>query len=126
MGDQALSERPPTDAEARQASEAARALAGALTTQGLPFSVRKDGDQITVDLPPSVGQLMLDVLTHVARGEMVTFVPVRCSPDHKGGSRPVEHLKAVPRSVARERRDRLPQGWDPSANSCRGRFGVQG
>jgi excisionase family DNA binding protein len=75
MGDQALSERPPTDVEVRQASEAARALAGALTPQGLPFSVRKDGDQVTVELPPSVGQLMLDVLTHVARGEMVTFVP---------------------------------------------------
>lgn len=75
MGDQALSERPPTKAEVRQASEAARALAGALTSKGLPFSVQKNGDQVTVDLPPSVGQLVLDVLTHVARGEMVTFVP---------------------------------------------------
>ena len=75
MGDQALSERPPTDMEVRQASEAARALAGALTPKGLPFSVRKNGDQIKIDLPPSVGQLVLDVLTHVARGEMVTFVP---------------------------------------------------
>jgi excisionase family DNA binding protein len=28
-----------------------------------------------IDLPPMVGQLVLDVLTHVARGEMVTFVP---------------------------------------------------
>ena len=75
MGDQALSERPPTNTEVRQASEAARALAGALTPKGLPFSVRKNGDQIKIDLPPSVGQLVLDVLTHVARGEMVTFVP---------------------------------------------------
>jgi excisionase family DNA binding protein len=75
MGDQALSERPPTNTEVRQASEAARALAGALTPKGLPFSVRKNGDQIMIDLPPMVGQLVLDVLTHVARGEMVTFVP---------------------------------------------------
>ena len=75
MGDQALSERPPTTTEVRQASEAARALAGALTPKGLPFSVRKNGDQVKIDLPPSVGQLVLDVLTHVARGEMVTFVP---------------------------------------------------
>src|SRR5258708_456496 len=75
MGDQALSERPPTNTEVRQASEAARALAGALTPKGLPFSVRKNGDQIMIDLPPMVGQLVLDVLTHVARGKMVTFVP---------------------------------------------------
>lgn len=75
MGDQALSERPPTNTEVRQASEAARAIAGALTTKGLPFTVSKNGDQIKIDLPPSVGQLVLDVLTHVARGEMVTFVP---------------------------------------------------
>jgi len=75
MGEQALSERPPTVSEVRQASEAARALASALTPKGLPITVRKDGDQVKVDLPPSLGQLVLDVLTHVARGEMVTFVP---------------------------------------------------
>lgn len=75
MGDQALSERPPTKTEVKQASEAARALAAALTPRGLPISVRKDGDQVKIDLPASVGQLVLDVLTHVARGEMITFVP---------------------------------------------------
>lgn len=75
MGEQALSERPPTEMEARQASEAARALATVLTPDGLPFSVNRNGGQTKIELPHALGQLMLDVLTHVARGEMITFVP---------------------------------------------------
>lgn len=75
MSEEALCERQPTEHEVKQASEAARLLAGALTPSGLPFSVRKNGDQIQVDLPPALGQLMLDVLIHVGRGEMITFVP---------------------------------------------------
>jgi excisionase family DNA binding protein len=75
MSEQALSERPPTEFEVRQASEAARALATALTPKGLPFTVSKNGDRTEIDLPPALGQLVLDVLTHVARGEMITFVP---------------------------------------------------
>lgn len=75
MSEQALSQRPPTEDEVRQASEAARALATALTPQGLPFSVSRNGNHTEIELPPALGQLVLDVLTHVARGEMVTFVP---------------------------------------------------
>ena len=75
MSEQALSERPPTEVEVRRASEAARALATALTSKGLPFSVDRNGGRTDIDLPPALGQLVLDVLTHVARGEMVTFVP---------------------------------------------------
>lgn len=75
MSEQALSERPPTELEVRQASEAARIIAKALTPHGLPFGVKRNGDRTEVDLPPALGQLLLDVLTHVARGEMVTFVP---------------------------------------------------
>lgn len=75
MSEQALTQRPPTEIEVRQASEAARVLATALTPDGLPFSVRRDGDSTQVDLSQALGQLVLDVLTHVARGEMVTFVP---------------------------------------------------
>lgn len=75
MSEQALSERPPTEIEVRQASEAARALATALTPEGLPFSVTRADERTEIELPPALGQLMLDVLTHVARGEMVTFVP---------------------------------------------------
>lgn len=75
MTDQALSERPPTEEEVKEASAAARAVASALTSKGLPFSVSHDGDQTKVELSASLGQLLLDLLTHVARGEMVTFVP---------------------------------------------------
>ena len=75
MSGEALSERPPTEEEARRASEAARALSAAMTPQGLPFTVARDGDQLSLELPPALGQLVLDVLAHVARGEMVTFVP---------------------------------------------------
>lgn len=75
MSDQALSERPPTEIEVRQASEAARAIATALTPAGLPFSVARNGGRTEIELPPALGQLVLDVLTHVARGEMITFVP---------------------------------------------------
>lgn len=74
MEDQ-LCERPPTDVEVKQASEAAQALASALTPQGLSFSVRRGGDQVTVELPQSVAQLMLDLLTRVARGQRVTVLP---------------------------------------------------
>lgn len=75
MSNAALSERPPTEAEVREATDAMRALAGVLTTQGLPFSVKRDGEQTKIELSPSIGQLLLDVLGHIARGEMVTVVP---------------------------------------------------
>lgn len=75
MSEQALSERPPTETEVRAASEAARLLAKALTPAGLPISVEKNGDQFQLELPAPLGQLMLDVLTHVGRGEMITLVP---------------------------------------------------
>lgn len=75
MSDQALSERPPSDIEVKQASEAARLMATALTPKGLPLTIQQNGDRTEIELLPAIGQLMLDVLTHVARGEMVTFVP---------------------------------------------------
>ena len=75
MSEQALTQRPPTEKEVRQASEAVRAIATALTPKGLPFTVSKNGDRTEIDLSPALGQLVLDVLTHVARGEMITFVP---------------------------------------------------
>jgi excisionase family DNA binding protein len=75
MSDQALTQRPPTETEVRQASEAARVLATALTPDGLPVAVRRNGDCTELDLSQALGQLVLDVLTHVARGEMITFVP---------------------------------------------------
>jgi len=75
MSDSALSERPPTEMEVREASEAMRTLASALTVDALPFSVIRDGDKVNVKISAPIGQLMLDVLGHIARGEMVKVVP---------------------------------------------------
>jgi excisionase family DNA binding protein len=76
MTAEALSERLPTTDETEKASEAIGAMARALTEDGaLPFKVREDAGEVQVELPPAVGQLVLDLLAHVARGEMVTFVP---------------------------------------------------
>ncbi len=72
----ALSTRPPTEDETASASVAITAMARALTDEGaLPIKVVEDGDEVQIELPPAIGQLMLDLLTHIARGEMVTFVP---------------------------------------------------
>ena len=76
MAAEALSERLPTPEETRSASEAISAMAKALTDDGgLPLNLRKDGAEVRIELPPAVGGLLLDVLAHVAGGEMVTVVP---------------------------------------------------
>ena len=75
MNDAALTERPPNEEEVREASAAVRALAAALTLDGLPFSVKQNDNRVELALSPAIGQLLLDVLTHIARGEMVTVVP---------------------------------------------------
>jgi excisionase family DNA binding protein len=75
MSGPALSERPPTENEVDAAAEAASLLGKAMTPNGLPISVEQNGDPFQVNLPAPLGQLMLDVLTHVGRGEMITLVP---------------------------------------------------
>lgn len=76
MSVEALTERLPTAEEAQKATEASTALAKALNDQGgLPFTVSEDGGEVGIELPPAVGQIVIDLLGHIARGEMVTFVP---------------------------------------------------
>lgn len=76
MATDALSRRLPTEDETEKASEAVNALSRSVTRQGvLPLQIRQDGDELLIELPPAVGELVLDVLMHVARGEMVTLVP---------------------------------------------------
>lgn len=76
MTAKALSQRLPTPDETRKASEAMSAMAKALTDDGvLPIALREADGETRIELPPALGELMLSMLTHVARGEMVTFVP---------------------------------------------------
>ena len=76
MTETTLSERLPTPDESARASEAVAAMAKALTNVGtLPLKVAEDGAEIQLELPPAIGQAVLDVLGHIARGEMVTLVP---------------------------------------------------
>lgn len=76
MTDLSLAERLPTDKEAIQASAAVEALSKSLEPNGhLPISVKHNGNMAEISLPPSIGSLMLQLLGHIARGEMVTFVP---------------------------------------------------
>ena len=70
-----LSRRPPTPDEIKTASEAASAFARALTHDDLPINVLQNGTECRIKLPRPLGMLLLDLLTHVAKGEMVTFVP---------------------------------------------------
>jgi excisionase family DNA binding protein len=70
-----LAKRPPTQTEIKKASEAASAFARALTHRALPLRISGNGEEARVDLPASLGFLLLDLLTHVARGQMVTLVP---------------------------------------------------
>lgn len=72
---QALSSRLPTPEETRKASEAISAMARALTDEGILLTVSEGHGEVRIELPPAVGELLLEVLAHIARGEMVTFVP---------------------------------------------------
>ncbi|WP_372922233.1 helix-turn-helix domain-containing protein [Roseovarius sp.] len=68
-----LSHRLPTDAEVRSAEEAVEAIAKVCALNGgaLPL---KTADQDEVFLSPALCNLITDVLSHVAKGEMVTIV----------------------------------------------------
>ena len=76
MTDQALTMRPPTLEETQKANLALETLAGALTPAGaLPIQVSTNAGVSKIELPTALGQMVLDLLNHVAKGEMVTFVP---------------------------------------------------
>lgn len=68
-----LSSRPPTEDEIKSASEAAVALAGALEVDGALRFGGANGKMMA--LAPAIGQLLAELLGHVAKGDMVTLVP---------------------------------------------------
>jgi excisionase family DNA binding protein len=70
-----LSRRLPTADETEKALQAMTALGQATTKQGIvPLRVTGDGER-TVELPPAVGRIVMELLMHISRGEAVTFVP---------------------------------------------------
>jgi excisionase family DNA binding protein len=69
-----LSQRLPTAHETARASEAASALVLA-TSQSGEITLKVTDDAHRVVLPQAVGQMVLDLLLIISRGEAVTFVP---------------------------------------------------
>lgn len=69
-----LTHRLPTSDEVRSANEAAIALARAKSRDGALIVGEGSSEQLR--LAPAISELLVDILGHIARGEMVTFVPV--------------------------------------------------
>ncbi len=69
-----LDKRPPTKDEIDSAAHAATAIAVALDIDGGLRVSGEDGDQLHI--AQAVGELIIELLGHVASGNMVTLVPV--------------------------------------------------
>lgn len=69
-----LEKRLPTPEEIDSAAHAATAIAVALDTDGNLKVSGENGE--AVHIAPAVGHLIIDLLGHVATGNMVTLVPV--------------------------------------------------
>jgi excisionase family DNA binding protein len=77
MANTALAElihRYPTREEVNNAAEAAIALARAREADGKLVIAGDDGQELHI--APAISELMVDLLGHVARGEMVTIIAV--------------------------------------------------
>jgi len=68
-----LTRRLPTQDEVASAAEAATVLASARDENGA--LIIAGGDGTPVQLTPAISDLIVDLLCHVARGDMVTIVP---------------------------------------------------
>ena len=68
-----LTRRLPTDDEIESAAEASRALAHAQSESGRLVLSGENGSH--VQLAPSIADLIVNLLGHVASGNMVTLVP---------------------------------------------------
>lgn len=74
LDDRGLMERPPTHEEIDSAAHAATAIANAMSLDG---GLKVSGENgSAVKIAPAVGQLIIELLGHVANGNMVTLVPV--------------------------------------------------
>lgn len=72
--DKGLEKRLPTPEEIKSAAHAATAIAIAMDADGSLKVSGQNGDP--VHIAPAVGHLIVDLLGHVASGNMVTLVPV--------------------------------------------------
>ena len=68
-----LTRRLPTHEEIASASEAATALANARAEKGVLKIQGEDGEVFR--FAPAIADMMIDLLGHIARGDMVTLVP---------------------------------------------------
>lgn len=76
MTDVALSERLPTAEETEAAAIAVSELGKLMTKEkNLPLFIPHDGAQEIIELPSAVGEIVLEILGHVANGDMLTIVP---------------------------------------------------
>lgn len=75
--DGSLSERLPTPDEVGKAKQAASALAKlANAKKMLSFHLNQNGKgETTIELPPAVSKIVLDLLLLISKGEAVTLVP---------------------------------------------------
>lgn len=72
--DRGLMVRPPTHEEIDSAAHAATAIAHAMDVDG---GLKVSGaNGMAVKIAPAVGHLIIELLGHVAHGNMVTLVPV--------------------------------------------------
>lgn len=78
--DASLSERLPTPDEADKAKKATVALTQFTTKQGaLALRVKQNGIDATIELPPAVSEMVLNLLLLIGKGEAVTLVPFGAS-----------------------------------------------
>ena len=68
-----LTERPPTSDEIDSAAQACEILARSLSEKGGLKIAGEDGKDIRI--APAISALVLELLSHVANGDMVTLVP---------------------------------------------------
>jgi hypothetical protein len=114
----------PSDHEAALAKAASRALAHA---GDKPLRVQvagADREVTTVDLPPVVARLLMDILKETAAGHAVTLVPFQRRNHHTTGSRFVECLAPLFGAHDRQGRTARPHGWQSAAAAVQGRASV--
>ena len=74
--DGSLSERLPTPDEIEKAKQAATILTKLTNKQGaLSLRLKQNGGEATVNLPPAVSHMVLNLLILISKGEAVTLVP---------------------------------------------------